>query len=30
VLIQRRDKIGRAYLPAINPVVNVALDDRAH
>jgi hypothetical protein len=26
VLIQRRDKIGRAYLPAINPVVNVALD----
>ena len=26
VLIQRRDKIGQAYLNAINPVVNVALD----
>ena len=26
VLIQRRDKIGRAYLPAINPVIDVALD----
>lgn len=26
VLIKRRDRIGRAYLPAINPVVNVALD----
>ena len=26
VLIQRRDKIGRAYLTAVNPVVNVALD----
>ena len=26
VLIQRRDKIGRAYLGAVNPVVNVALD----
>jgi hypothetical protein len=25
VLIQRRDKIGRAYLPAINPLVNFAL-----
>jgi hypothetical protein len=28
VLIQRRDKIGRAYLAAVNPVVNVALDDQ--
>ena len=27
VLIQRRDKIGHAYLPAVNPVVNVALSD---
>jgi hypothetical protein len=27
VLIQRRDKIGRHYLTAINPVVNLALDD---
>ncbi len=27
VLIQRRDKIGQAYLNAINPVVSVALDD---
>ena len=27
VLIQRRDAIGRTYLPAINPVVNVALSD---
>lgn len=26
VLIKRRDRIGRAYLPAINPVVDVALD----
>jgi hypothetical protein len=26
VLIQRRDRIGRAYLAAVNPVVNVALD----
>jgi hypothetical protein len=26
VLIQRRDKIGRAYLNAINPVVDAALD----
>jgi hypothetical protein len=26
VLIQRRDKIGRAYLAALNPVVDVALD----
>jgi hypothetical protein len=26
VLIQRRDKIGQAYLPKINPVVDVALD----
>jgi hypothetical protein len=26
VLIKRRDKIGRAYLPAINPVVDPALD----
>lgn len=26
VLIQRRDRIGRAYLNAINPVVNAALD----
>jgi hypothetical protein len=25
-LIQRRDKIGRAYLNAVNPVVNFALD----
>jgi hypothetical protein len=27
VLIQRRDKIGRTYLNAINPVVNFALDE---
>ena len=27
VLIQRRDAIGRTYLTAINPVVNVALSD---
>ena len=27
VLIQRRDAIGRTYLTAINPVVNVALGD---
>jgi hypothetical protein len=26
VLIQRRDKIGKTYLNAVNPVVNVALD----
>jgi hypothetical protein len=26
VLIQRRDKIGRAYLNGVNPVVNFALD----
>ena len=26
MLIQRRDKIAHAYLKAINPVVNVALD----
>jgi hypothetical protein len=26
VLIQRRDKIGQAYLNAVNPVVNFALD----
>ena len=26
VLIQRRDKIGQAYLTAINPVVNLTLD----
>ena len=26
MLIQRRDKIGQAYLNAINPVVNLALD----
>jgi hypothetical protein len=26
ILIQRRDKIGKAYLNAINPVVNLALD----
>jgi hypothetical protein len=26
VLIQRRDKIGRAYLNAVNPLVNFALD----
>ena len=25
VLIQRRDKIGHAYVPAVNPVVNVAV-----
>ena len=25
VLIQRRDKIARAYLPAVNPIVNAAL-----
>ena len=27
VLIQRRDKIGHAYVPAVNPVVNVALSE---
>lgn len=27
VLIERRDKIGRAYLVAVNPLVNFALDD---
>lgn len=27
VLIQRRDKIGRAYLKAVTPVTNFALDD---
>jgi hypothetical protein len=26
--MQRRDKIGRAYLNAVNPVVNVELDER--
>ncbi len=26
VLIKRRNKIGRAYLPAINPIVNPSLD----
>ncbi|MBI3048610.1 MAG: hypothetical protein HYY76_09920 [Acidobacteria bacterium] len=26
VLIKRRDRIGRAYLTAVNPLVNVALD----
>jgi hypothetical protein len=26
VLIQRRDKIGRAYLPVVNPLVNFDLD----
>ena len=26
VLMKRRDKIGRAYLPAVNPVVNPRLD----
>ncbi|HEY7287141.1 MAG TPA: hypothetical protein VH497_16945 [Vicinamibacterales bacterium] len=26
VLMQRRDKIGRAYLPAVNPIVNPSLD----
>ncbi len=26
-LIKRRDKIGKAYLPAINPLVRFALDD---
>src|SRR4051812_15586624 len=26
VLIQRRDKIGQAYLNAVNPVINLALD----
>jgi hypothetical protein len=29
VLIQRRDKIAAAYLPAVNPVVNLALSDDA-
>ena len=29
VLIKRRDAIGRAYLPAINPIVNPRLDDAA-
>jgi hypothetical protein len=28
VLIKRRDAIGRAYLPTINPVINPVLDDR--
>ncbi len=27
VLVQRRDKIGHAYLPAINPVVDIALSE---
>jgi hypothetical protein len=27
VLIARRDKIGRAYLPAVNPLVDFALDE---
>jgi hypothetical protein len=27
VLIKRRDKVGQAYLPAINPVVDPALDE---
>jgi hypothetical protein len=27
VLMQRRDAIGRAYLPAVNPIVNPRLDD---
>ncbi len=27
VLIERRDKIGRAYLTAVNPVINVALGE---
>ncbi len=26
VLIKRRDRIGKAYLPAVNPVVDLALD----
>jgi hypothetical protein len=26
VLMQRRDKIGRTYLPAVNPIVNPRLD----
>ena len=26
ILIQRRDRIGRAYLTAVNPVINMALD----
>ncbi len=26
ILIQRRDRIGRAYLSAVNPVVNIRLD----
>jgi hypothetical protein len=26
VLIKRRDRIGRAYLPKVNPIVNPALD----
>jgi len=29
VLIKRRDKIGRAYLPAINPIVDPVLDSGA-
>ena len=28
VLIKRRDKIGRVYLTAVNPIVNPRLDDR--
>jgi hypothetical protein len=28
VLIQRRNKIGQAYLPAVNPLVDFALDSR--
>ena len=30
VLIERRDAIGHAYLNAINPVVDVELDDERH
>jgi hypothetical protein len=29
VLIQRRDKVGQAYLNAVNPLVNFALDNSA-
>ena len=30
VLIQRRDKIGRAYLNGVSPLVNLSLDDARH
>ncbi|HEY7290374.1 MAG TPA: hypothetical protein VH583_11115 [Vicinamibacterales bacterium] len=30
VLMKRRDKIGRTYLPAVNPIVDPRLDDGGH